>query len=226
MTSDQTHEAAADLWASLDKEITGVQVLWETVERSFFQTKCQSLATLVQDIPLLYRLTQTAQLESLLMRASRLMDPVASGRGHGARNNVSLNRLKDIRDDVAADVTTVRLVWDRSNLRNVRDKYLSHNDLARSQTEPHTLSIPLDEADVAAIRELVAAMREFRRKTHNRLNPGMTYLDDSLNLQVRREIDVLSRVLQGGELFFKLLPEHESLQAVWRDIDLKTREEK
>jgi hypothetical protein len=45
-------------------------------------------------------------------------------------------------------------------------------------------------------------------------------------LQVRHEVDVLDRSLLAGELFFKLLPEHEALQRVWRDADLNTGEEK
>jgi len=217
---------AIALWDILKREITGIQLLWETVESLYFKAAGRGLATLAQDVPLFYRLAQTALMESLLMRTSRLMDPAVSGRGQGARNNLSLNRLTDVCGETATDVAAVRVVWDGSNLKNVRDKYLSHNDLARLLSEPHALNVPLDESDVKAMRELVAGLREFRRTVHSKLCMGVSFSDEGSSLQVRHEVDVLDRSLLAGELFFKLLPEHEALQRVWRDADLNTGEEK
>lgn len=208
--------ATPSLWDILKKEITGIQLLWETVECMYFEVKGQGIATLAEDVPLLYRLMQTAMMESLLMRMSRLMDPAASGRG-GEKTNLSLKRLAATCSDTAQDVQVVRDIWDASNLKQVRDKYLSHNDLMRSLCESHTLNIPLDEADVAAMRELASGLREFRQRVHGKLNPGVAYLDESASLQVQHETEALNRVLTGSELFFRLLPDHEALQRAWQE---------
>lgn len=204
------------LWDHLKKEVIGIQLLWETVERLYFGANSQGIATLAEDVPLLYRLMQTAMMESLLMRMSRLMDPAASGRG-GEKANLSLKRLAEACSDTADDIQVVRNIWDASNLKHVRDKYLSHNDLARSLSESHTLNIPLDEEDVAAMRKLAFGLREFRQKVHGRLNPNVAYLDESVGLHVQHEAETLNRTLLGSELFFKLLPEHETLQQAWQE---------
>lgn len=203
------------LWDLLKKEVIGIELLWETVERLYLAANSQGIATLTEDVPLLYRLTQTAMMESLLIRMSRLMDPAASGRG-GEKTNLSLNRLAEACSDTADDIQVVRDIWDDSNLKHVRDKYLSHNDLARSLSESHTLNIPLNESDVAAMRKLVSGLREFRRKVHGSLNPGVAYLDASVERHVQRETETLNRTLLGSKLFFKLLPEHETLQRAWQ----------
>jgi len=203
------------LWDILKKEVTGIQLLWETVECLYFEAKGQGIATLAEDVPLLYRLMQTAMMESLMMRMSRLMDPAASGRGR-EKANLSLKQLAEACSDTAQDVQVVRDIWDASNLKQVRDKYLSHNDLTRSLSESHTLNIPLEEADVVAMRELASGLREFRRKVHGRLNPGVASLDESVSLHVQHETEVLNRTLLGSELFFRLLPEHETLQRAWQ----------
>lgn len=203
------------LWDLLKKEVIGIELLWETVERLYFGASSQGIATLAEDVPLLYRLTQTAMMESLLMRMSRLMDPAASGRG-GEKTNLSLKRLAEACSDTADDIQVVRNIWDASNLKHVRDKYLSHNDLARSLSESHTLNIPLDETDVAAMRELAFGLRELRQKVHGSLNPGVAYLHESVELHVQHETETLNRTLLGSELFFKLLPEHEVLQRAWQ----------
>ena len=203
------------LWDLLKKEVIGIQLLWETVERFYFGANSQGVATLAEDVPLLYRLMQTAMMESMLMRMSRLMDPAASGRG-GEKNNLSLKRLAEACSDTAKDIQVVQKIWDASNLKYVRDKYLSHNDLTRSLSESHTLNIPLDEVDVAAMRELAFGLREFRRKVDSWLNPGVAYLDESVELHVQHETETLNRTLLGSELFFKLLPEHETLQRAWQ----------
>ncbi|MBK6612630.1 hypothetical protein [Ottowia sp.] len=188
------------MWDILSKEITGIQLLWEAVECLYFKAQGQGLAVLARDMPLFHRLTQTALMESLLMRMSRLMDPAATGQGRRAMDNLSLKRLAEVRVDTDSDVHGVHAIWEASGLKRIRDKYLSHNDLARSLNEPHTLNIPLDEADVAAMRELASGLREFRRRVHGRLHAGVAYLDAPLSLQVQREIDVLDRALQGDFL--------------------------
>lgn len=213
------------LWDILKKEITGIQLLWETAECLYFEADDHGIATLADDVPLLYRLIQTALMESLLMRTSRLMDPAASGRG-GKESNLCLNRLAESCSDTAQDVQRLQDIWDISKLKDVRDKYLSHNDLARSLSELHTLNVPLDEADVVAIRKLVVALLEFRQKVHGRLHPGRAYLDEAVSLHVQREAGVINRVLKSSDLFFQLLPEHEDLLAAWRNAKPTTGEEK
>lgn len=205
------------LWDILKKEITGIQLLWETVECLYFEEKGLGISTLAKDVPLLYRLMQTAVMESLVMRMSRLMDPAASG-GGTEKANLSLRRLAEACSDTAQDVQVVWDIWNASNLKHVRNKYLSHNGLTRSLSESHTLNIPLDEADVVAMRELASGLREFRRNVHDRLNPGVAYLDESVGLHVQHETEVLNRSLLGSELFFRLLPEHEALQRAWQGV--------
>lgn len=197
MTTPAHPSDAVELWIILSKEITGIQLLWEAVEGLYFKVQGQGLAGLAQDVPLLYRLMQTALMESLLMRISRLMDHAASGRGQGTRGNLSLKRLAEACGDTEAGVKTVRDIWDASKLKHIRDKYLSHNDLGRSLADQRTLNIPLDEADITAMRELASGLREFRRKIHCKFHPGVAYLDEPLSLRVQREIEVLDRSLQG-----------------------------
>ena len=72
-----------ELWNIVKKEITGIQLLWETVNGLYFQPRGKGLATLGQEVPTLFRLTQTVLMESLQMRVSRLMDPANSGSGSG-----------------------------------------------------------------------------------------------------------------------------------------------
>lgn len=220
MTPSAQQTDVLSLWDILNKEITGIQVLWEAVECLYFKAQGQGqglagLAGLAQDAPLLYRLMQTALMESLLMRMARLMDPAATGREPRTMDNVSLQRLAEARTDIKSDVDAIRVIWDESKLKHIRDKYLSHNDLTRSLSEPHTLNVPLTKVDVEAMRELACGLREFRRRVHGRFHPSVALLDGSLNLQVQREIEVLGRSLQGAALFFKQLPECEALQQTW-----------
>lgn len=215
MTIVQNDPTAVDLWAVLIKEIVGIQVLWETVERVHLDPEGQALSALAEDTPLLYRLIQTALMESILVRLSRLMDPANSGRKDGDRPNLSLQRLVALEPGVTDDEIVVRSLWNGCNLKTLRDKYLSHNDLTRSLTEPHTLNIPLEPADIEAMRELVASLRHFRREVHRRLNDGVAYLDESARVEVQCDVDTLNRSLLAAQLFFGLLPHHEILQQAW-----------
>lgn len=214
MTTPTQQDDCIRMRDTLKKEITGVQLMWEIIECLYFEPARQGLTTLEQDAPLVWRLMQTALVESLLMRMSRLMDPAFSGGGETKRN-LSLKQLAEACKDTANDVKDIRSLWDRSKLEHIRDKYLSHNDLQRSQNAPHTLNAPLDETDVAAMRELTKGLREFRRKVQSRLQRDVSYLDEDVSLQVQREIDVLNRTLLGGKLFFELLPEHTVVQQAW-----------
>lgn len=219
MTTDQMHWTAADLWAVLNKEITGIQALWGTVERVYLVPDRQALSALEEDAPLVYRLLQTALMESMLIRLARLMDSARSGKGESEKHNLSLKRLVALESGVADDEMVVRALWDGSSLKNVRDKYLSHNDLTRLMTEPHTLNIPLEMADIEAMRAMTDGMRELRRNVHRKLNPGVAYLDDGVSLEIRREVETLNRSLFAGQLFFGLLPDHDVLQQAWQVAD-------
>ena len=173
----------------------------------FEQPSRKELVSLCEDAPLLSRLMQTAMMESLLMRMSRLMDPPKSM----GKSNVSLAQLTCVDPGFGPAASGVSKAWDASALKDVRNKYLSHNDLARSLNEAHTLSIPLSSHDVEALRGLAAALRDFRRVGSQKLS-GTTYLDESLDRQMKHEIDVLARTMVAGDRFFRLLPEHAFLQ--------------
>ena len=198
----------SDIWAVISKEITGIQLLWEAVEGIYFkQASPSGLALLDQDTPLLFRLMQTAMMESLLMRMSRLMDPAATG----TKPNLSLKQLTSTDPELGPVVSGVCEAWDASTLKDVRNKYLSHNDLARSLTEKHTLAIPLSMGDVEAMRGLAAALRSLRRVVSQDVS-GAPYLDGALDSQMSHEIDVLGRTIVAGSCFYRLLPEHGFLQ--------------
>lgn len=219
MSDTPASETADVLWPRIKQEITGIQLLWETVEQMYFRApRHRGIALLGADTPLLYGLMQTAMMESLLMRMSRLMDPAATGRGQGAKPNLSLARLGDCFQKLDSDVCELRQQWDASGLKAIRDKYLSHNDLARTGTEPHSLNIPLLAADVSAMKSLAEGLRAFRRAAQHKMG-GAAYLDGSLDLQVQREIDVLSRSLLAGEAFYELLPDHACLQDALQGIE-------
>jgi hypothetical protein len=216
-----TTPTAAELWAVIKKEITGIQLLWEGVSGLYFQRQGEAWRALQSDTPLLVHKTQTAMMESLLMRVSRLMDPTASGRGQGQMTNLSLKRLVEADASIDADESGIRGIWDSSGLKTVRDKYLSHNDLSRSMAVDHTLNVPLDSTDIEALRQLAEGMRTLRRNVNPKLGAD-AYVDQSLDLQVSRELEVLGKTLSGGTRFFELLPEHPVLQTALAAIEAQT----
>lgn len=217
MTTPTPQPTATELlWNIIKKEITGIQLLWEAVDGLYFRPQGRGLATLEPNVPLLFRIMQTAIMESLLMRISRLMDTGVSGKGRGKKTNLSLKRLVGLCVSLAPDEEITRELWDSSTLQNLRDKYLSHNDLARSLTVDHTLNIPLESADIEALRALAGGLRELRRSVNHKLT-ATAYLDGSLDIQVQHELGVLSKSLLGGAAFFKLLPDHETLQRAWME---------
>ena len=204
--------STSDIWTVISKEITGIQLLWGALEQMYFKVPLeQGVASLESDMPLLFRLMQTAMMESLLMRMSLLMDPAVSGKGAGERTNVSLARLAKVDERFVDVVGNVHSMWDTSTLRLIRDKYLSHNDLSRAKTQAHTLNIPLSSPNIEAMRELILALRAFRRDVHQKLN-GAAYLDESVSMELKRDVEVLSRSLIAGNCFYKLLPDHACLQ--------------
>lgn len=217
MTTDLIDWTAGELWIVLKKEITGIQALWETVEGMYLNPQGYALSALKEDTPLVSRLIQTALMESILVRMSRLMDPANSGRKEGDRPNLSLQRLVALEPGITDSEIVVRSLWNGSNLKIVRDKYLSHNDLTRSMDKPDSLNIPLEIADIEALRTIVAALRTFRRNVHLKLSSGTPYLDESLSLEIKRDVDVLNRSMLGGRLLFQLLPNHQVLQQAWQE---------
>lgn len=207
-TTQITTPAAVDLWAVITKEITGIQLLWEAVNGLYFQPQGKQWRNLQDGAPLLVHLTQTALMESLLMRASRMLDPDATGKF----SNLSLKQLVKSDQSIGNEELALRAVWDGSNLKTVRDKYLSHNDLNRSMTIDHTINIPLEPDDIDALRQLVDGLRALRRNVHPKLAVGKAYVDENLDVQVNHEVEALGKSLLGGKLFFDLLPEHPELQ--------------
>ena len=197
MTSCTPKPIAKELWDVINGEITGIQLLWEAVDCLYFKSPDKGFATLETDTPLLFGLTQTAMMESLLMRIARLMDPAISGKGQGSRPNLSLSQLVSLCPALAPQERSVRKLWDDSSLKRIRDKYLSHNDLAEIQKAGHKLSIPLQTEDIEALRALASDLRALRRSAPHQLNNG-AYLDESLDLQIQREIGTLGNLLQGG----------------------------
>lgn len=207
-----------ELWTLINKEATGILLVWELVDGLYFKPGRKGLAALSQDSPLFLRLVQTVLMESLLMRVSRLMDPANSGRREGDRPNLSLRRLSESDSRLSEPEKAVLKIWNTSGMKTVRDKYLSHNDLVRSLSEPHTLNIPLEAADIEALRALAKGLRELRRIDHHQLT-GTAYLDESLDVQVQRDLCVLDHSLLGGDLFFDLLPDCEILQRAWQEAE-------
>lgn len=217
MTTVQADCTAEDLWAVLKKEITGIQSLWETVERLFSKPSQKGLDRMADDIPLVFCMIQTALMEAILMRISRLMDPANSGRKEGDKPNLSLKRLVALAPEISGEERRIRRLWDDSNLKILRDKYLSHNDLTRSLGELHTLNIPLEPADIEVMRALARGVCDFRESVHRKLTDGVAYLGEPASTQIQRDIDILNRSLVAGQLFFQLLPHHEALGRAWHE---------
>lgn len=205
-TTPTASPTAAELWTVIKKEITGIQLLWEIANGLYFRPNTKVVDVLQKDIPWIYVFTQTALIESLLMRVSRLMDQSISGRGNGQKPNLSLKRLVETDPRIDPDEKAVRAIWDSSGLKLVRDKYLSHNDLHRSLNEEHTLNIPLEPVDVEALRQLAEGLRELRRNVNHKLVGG-AYGDQDLDVIVRGQIETLGNVILGGEEYFKELPD-------------------
>ena len=204
----QSAPSTSDIWAVISKEITGIQLLWTAVEQLYFKgASDRGIASLEQETPVLYRLMQTSMMESLLMRISRLMDkPKSNG-----QSNLSLAQLTSTDPGLVAAASAVRKAWDATTLIDIRNKYVSHNDLVRSLTEQHTLNIPLSVGDVEAVRDLAARLRSFRRVVSQKVS-GAAYSDETLDRQMSYEIDVLDRTMLAGDCFYRLLPEHAFLQ--------------
>lgn len=211
------HEVTVDeLWSLIKKEITGIQVVWEVVNGLYFQPHSEGWSRLGQDAPLLFGLTQTVYVESLLMRVARLMDPASSGKG-GHQQNLSLSRLVALESNLSADEATVSGVWDGSGLKQVRDKYLSHNDLVRQLMVDHSVNIPLTAEDIRGLRQLVDGLLAFQQAVNPKLR-HTSYLHEGLTVCVQAEVNVLNNMILGGEQFFELLPEHECLQQAWGKV--------
>lgn len=206
-TTQTAPPTAAELWTVIKKEITGIQLLWEAVNGLYFQSSGKALRALQADTPVLIHLTQTALMESLLMRVSRLMDPAATDKF----TNLSLKQLVNVAPHIGTDEIAIRAVWKSSGLVEVRNKYLSHNDLSRAMVTDHTLNIPLESADIGALRQLAEGLRTLRCNVNPKLSQG-AYVDQGLDAKVRQEIEVLGKTLLGGQRFFDLLPEHPVLQ--------------
>jgi len=213
-TTPPTTHTSAELWTVIKKEITGIQVLWEAVNGLYFQPQGKEWQALATHAPLLVHLTQTAMMESLLMRVSRLMDPAVTGNF----TNLSLARLMKADSNIGTDESAIRAIWNGSRLKALRDKYLGHNDLSRSMAVDHTLNIPLGSADIEALRQLAEGLRTLRRDVNLKLGGG-AYGDQSLDLHVKREVGVLGKTLLGGKHFFALLPEHPVLQEALAAIE-------
>lgn len=206
-TTNATNPATIELWTVLKKEITGIQLLWETVNGLYFQPQGKEWQLLMADAPLLVHLMQTGLMESLLMRVSRMMDPATTGK----LTNLSLKQLVNADASIEADEKTLRAIWDSSGLVDVRNKYLSHNDLNRSITVDHTLNIPLVSADIESLRQLTEGLRTLRRNVNPKLCGG-AYMDQRLDVHSRHDVEMLGKFLLGGRLFFDLLPDHPALQ--------------
>lgn len=209
-----TPPTTAELWAIIKKEITGIQLFWEAVNGLHFQPQGEGWRALQADAPLFVHLTQTAMMESLLMRVSRLMDPAATGK----LTNLSLKQLVATDASTDPDEKTLRTVWESSGLVDVRNKYLSHNDLTRSMATDHTLNIPLEPADIEALQALAEGLRTLRRNVNLKLGAG-AYVDQGLDAKVRQEIEVLGKTLLSGKRFFELLPEDPVLQEALAAIE-------
>ena len=217
--------SASDIWAVISKEITGIQLLWEAVNGMYFKADSRpGIEALADDVPTLYRLMQTAMMESLLMRIARLMDPPGSGRGEGRKPNLSLALLVEQQESLTDVFQGLNTQWSTSALKSVRNQYLSHNDLERSQSEEHTLNIPLTGDDVVTVENMVTALREFRIAANREILKS-TYPDAGWSLQIARECDTLSNTLRAGNVLFNLLPDHAFLQKAWADRSGQRKEE-
>ena len=217
--------SASDIWAVISKEITGIQLLWEAVNGMYFKAASRpGIEALADDVPTLYRLMQTAMMESLLMRIARLMDPPSSGRGEGRKTNLSLARLVEQQESLKDAFNGLKALWSNSALKSVRNQYLSHNDLEHSQFEEHTINIPLTDHDVVTVENMVVALREFRIAANREILQS-TYLDAGLSLQIAHECDTLSNTLRAGNVLSNLLPDHAFLQKAWTDISGQRKEE-
>lgn len=206
--------AIEEVWSLVKKEIAGIQVIWEAVNDLFFQPQGEGWRSFGLDTPLLFGLTQTVYIESLVMRIARLMDSSSRGK----QQNLSLARLLSLAPELATDEATVSSIWDGSGLIQIRNKYLSHNDLTRQLAVDHTVNIPLAAGEIGALRELVEALLAFQQAANLKLQ-GASYLHEGLTVLVQAEVQVLSKRLLGGEQFFKLLPEHECLQLALAEVE-------
>ncbi|QTX21570.1 hypothetical protein [Comamonas aquatica] len=203
----------------INKEITGIQLLWEAVNGMYFRAASRpGIEALADDVPALYRLMQTAMMESLLIRIARLMDPSVSGRGEGHKPNLSLARLVEQQESLKGICDGLKAQWSTSALESVRNKYLSHNDLGRSQSEEHTLNIPLTGDDVVTVENMVVALREFRVAANREILQS-THLDAGLIQQIARECETINDSLRAGNVLFNLLSDHAFLQKAWTDTE-------
>lgn len=206
---------AANLWELIKKEITGIQLLWETMSGLYLDDGSDQWRVIDESAPVFFRLTLSAYMESLLTRISRLMDPARDGKD---RENLTLARIATLVPACAPSVTKLRGSWSDSSLVPLRNKYLSHNDLTRIQSEPHALNMLLSGEDIARIRDLVSGLVDLRAAINMQLGLGPS-LDAAIRKRAEFERRVLCRTLAGSRLFFELLPESDVLQHAWHEVD-------
>jgi hypothetical protein len=183
------------LWPRIKQELAGIQLMWTSLDGLFFRANDKpGLSWLHVEVTLLSGLMQSSMMESLLLRIARLMDPPAAGKGNRGAENLSLRALAEAHPSLTDQVNTLKGKWEESDLKRLRDKYLSHNDLKRAQSEQHTINMPMTAADIAGVSSLVDGLMEFR-KTANHVIVGAAYLDGSLTLSLDRQLDTLDRML-------------------------------
>jgi hypothetical protein len=214
MAINEAVHSASDLWVVLEKEITGILLQWIAIDELCVKLPGNGLKTLRSDVPQLYGMMQSAFMESLLMRVSRLMDPDRTGKS----TNLSLEQLVSRDACISEDEKSIRTVWNASGLKTVRDKYLGHNDLNRLMTEDHLLTIPLTEENISELGKLVEGLRNFRRRVNLKLIDA-DCVDQKTETMIRVQIEWLNNSLLGGKVFFDLLKscDYEHIQQAWVD---------
>lgn len=192
MSPSHVEPEVRDQWILVRKEILGLQLLYRML-RGLYWDAPRPMYEHRADFPLVGRGIQTALAESVLVRLARLMDR-ASTTGRG---NLSLERIGQGLPAVAQAIEALCAKWSGSTLSDLRNRYLSHNDLALMTSVEHTLNIPLGEDDLYTLDELINELLVLRQLVNAELRMPV-YLDASVELQVRHEVEVMGRMLNGG----------------------------
>jgi hypothetical protein len=180
-------------WALIKKEILGVQLLYRTL-CSLYWDAPDPANDLFKEAPLVCRVIQTSLAESALARLARLMDAEMTGK----KANLSLRRISEAVPALQQEIEALRQRWTDSPLRLLRNQYLSHNDLVSLTSNEHTLNIPLSDDDIKTLAELINELKNIRQLVNFEL--GMPdYLDAPLELQVRREAELVERMLSNHD---------------------------
>lgn len=166
------------------------------VYKGLFASDPQRVDVLNEASPMVSRVIQDALFSEILMRLCRLTDPAESGRGAGARRNLSLFALErhlqgETRDQyrVASAAAKISTAF----ARDWRNRSIAHADV-----DVATERAVLDDASVEGVENAFSQLAEALNVIHSGVF-NSTFAYDKLILPFKDERAFIHRILLGNQ---------------------------